>query len=101
MLQFGIEQPRCRGIAAPLGESGDRHDPDGTIQRNGQDVAQLDAMSGRFLALAIDADMAAFDQRSGTGAGFHNPRMPQPFIETLAFQSGSLATSFTPGHDEP
>jgi hypothetical protein len=31
--------------------------------------------------------MAGLDQRGSAGAGLHNPRMPQPFIETLALQA--------------
>jgi hypothetical protein len=31
--------------------------------------------------------MAGFDQRGRTGASLHDPRMPQPFIETLALQA--------------
>jgi hypothetical protein len=31
--------------------------------------------------------MAGLDQRGRAGAGFHHPRMPQPFIETLALQA--------------
>jgi hypothetical protein len=30
--------------------------------------------------------MAGLDQRSSLGTGFDHPRMPQPFIETLALQ---------------
>jgi hypothetical protein len=36
---------------------------------------------------AIDADMTGFDQGCGAGAGFDNPRMPQPFVEALAIQA--------------
>jgi hypothetical protein len=31
--------------------------------------------------------MTGLDQRGRAGAGFHDPRMPQPFIETLALQA--------------
>jgi hypothetical protein len=31
--------------------------------------------------------MAGLDQRGRAGAGLHHPRVPQPFIETLAFQA--------------
>ena len=44
-------------------------------------------MARRLLAHAVDADMAGLDQRGGAGAGLHHPRMPQPFIETLALQA--------------
>jgi hypothetical protein len=37
--------------------------------------------------------MAGFDQRGGAGAGFYHPRMPQPFIETLALQTTPKAFS--------
>ncbi len=43
-------------------------------------------MARRLLAHAVDADMAGLDQRGSAGAGFHHPRMPQPFIETLTLQ---------------
>src|SRR5579863_8223521 len=48
-------------------------------------------MSGRGLAHAVDADMAGFDQRSSAGAGLHQTRMPQPFVETLAIHERSSA----------
>jgi len=47
-------------------------------------------VAGRLLANPIDADMAGLDQRGGAGAGLHDPRMPQPFIETLALQTTPL-----------
>jgi hypothetical protein len=31
--------------------------------------------------------MAGLDQRGRAGAGFHDPCVPQPFIETLALQA--------------
>jgi hypothetical protein len=31
--------------------------------------------------------MAGLDQRRSAGAGLHYPRVPQPFIETLALQA--------------
>jgi hypothetical protein len=40
----------------------------------------------RGLPRPVDADMAGLDQRSGTAAGLDHPRMPQPFVETLALQ---------------
>src|ERR1700737_4784698 len=50
-------------------------------------------MARRRLAHAIDADMAGLDQRGRAAAGFDHPRVPQPFIETLALQT----TPFRPG----
>ncbi len=46
-------------------------------------------MTGRLLPHAVDADVAGLDQRSGAGAGFYDPRMPQPFVETLALQANT------------
>ena len=46
---------------------------------------------GDFLAHAVDADVAAFDQRSRRGARLHHPRVPQPFIETLSLQIGPFS----------
>ena len=39
----------------------------------------------------LDADVPALDQRCGAGAGFDDPRVPQPFVETLLVQSRSLS----------
>ena len=50
-------------------------------------------MAGRLLAHAVDADMAGLDQRGGAGAGLDHPRVPQPFIETLALQATPLRES--------
>ena len=60
------------------------------VERDGQHVAGLDGVAGRLLAHAVDADMAGLDQGSGAAAGLHHPRMPQPFIETLALQATPL-----------
>src|SRR5213075_286480 len=57
------------------------------IEPDSQHVANLHAMSRRHFAHAIDADMTGLDQRRGAGAGLHHPRVPQPFIETLALQA--------------
>jgi hypothetical protein len=34
--------------------------------------------------------MAGLDQRGSRGARLHHPRVPQPFIETLALQATPL-----------
>jgi len=84
--QFIIEHARGRRIAAPLGESHHFENAHTAIEPDGQDIAGLHGVTGRLLAHAVDADMAGFDQRSSTAAGFHDPRMPQPLVETLALQ---------------
>ena len=76
LLQIGVQHAGRCSVAAPLGKAGDFHYPHGTIQRHRDHIADLDAMPGGFFALAIDADMATFDQRSSAGAGLHHPRMP-------------------------
>ena len=75
------------GVTAPLGKSDDFEDAHAAIEPNGQDVADLHRVSRGLLADAIDADMTGLDQRSRAGAGFDHPRMPQPFVETLALQT--------------
>src|ERR1700733_9075475 len=40
--------------------------------------------------------MTGLDQRGSAGAGLHHPRMPQPFIETLALQITPLVQSLRP-----
>jgi hypothetical protein len=39
--------------------------------------------------------MTGLDQRHGAGAGLHHPRVPQPFIETLALQATPLRNGST------
>ena len=52
------------------------------------------AVPRRLFPHAVDADMRpAFDQRSGRGARFHHPRVPQPLIETLSLQMDPIAFS--------
>lgn len=98
MLQIRIEQARRGCIPPSLGKCLDLHDPDRLIQRDGNHIADLDAVAGRFLPLAIDPNPATLDQRDGTGPGFHHPHMPQPFIETLSVQMGTLfSVSERPG----
>ena len=85
-MQFNIEHARGRGIAASLRKSHHFENAHAAIEPDGQHIAGLDGMTGRLLAHAVDADMAGFDERSSTGAGLHDPRMPQPLIQTLALQ---------------
>ncbi len=66
-----------------------------------RDVAEFHTMARRPLASAVDADVSGFDQCGGAGAGFHHPRMPQPFVETLALQlisSGARTLAGTRSH---
>jgi len=86
-LQIVIQHARGGGIAAPLGKSDNFEKSHGAIEADRDDVANLDGMTGRLLPHAVDADMAGLDQRSGAGAGFDDPGMPQPFVETLALQA--------------
>lgn len=87
ILNILIEHSRRRRIAAPLGKSGDPENANATVETDREHVIDLDEMPRRFLARTVDADMAGLDQRRSTGAGFDDPRMPQPFIETLALQN--------------
>src|SRR5258708_16429583 len=87
LLQTLIQAARRGTIAPGLRKSCDLEDTDGGIEPDGQDVAGLDRVARRLLPHAVDADMAGFDQRRGAGAGLHDPRMPQPFVEALAIQA--------------
>jgi hypothetical protein len=89
-MQFDVKHARGRGIAAPLGKSHHFENTHAAIEPDGQDIAGLDGVTGRLFAHTVDADMTCFDERSRTGAGLHNPRMPQPLIETLALQMSPL-----------
>ena len=89
-LQFDEEHARGRGVAAPLGKSHHLENAHAAIEPDGQHITGLDGVTGGLLANAIDADMAGFDERSSTGAGLDDPRMPQPFVETLALQMSPL-----------
>ena len=91
LLNILVEQSRSRRIAAPLGKSGHLENTNATIEADREHVIDLDGMPGRFLARAIDADMTGLDQRRSTGAGFDHPRMPQPFVETLALQDSPIS----------
>ena len=95
MLQIRIEHAGSGRIPAALGKAFDFHHPNRTVQGNGDHIAELDAVARGLLPLAIDADLSAFDQRSGTGTGFDDPGMPQPFIETLSIQSSTQTRTFS------
>jgi hypothetical protein len=94
-LHIGVKLPAGLGIATPVGKGRDLQHPHALIQRDGQDIAQLDTMAGRVLTVAVDANPTAFDQRRGAGPRFDDPRVPQPFIEALTFHAFSpiLATA--------
>ncbi len=76
-----------RRITATLSESDDLQDPDAGIERDGEHITDLDPMAGRFLARTVDPDMALRDQGRSIRTGSDHPRMPQPSIDPLTFQS--------------
>src|SRR3981081_1831426 len=86
-MQIVIQHARGGRIASPLRKSDDPEDAHAAIEPDRQHVAGLDGMARRHFARAIDADMAGLDQRGRAGAGPHPPRLPHPFIETLALQT--------------
>src|SRR6202171_5843896 len=86
-MQIVIQHARGGRIAPPLRKSDDLEDAHAAIEPDRQHVAGLDGASRRLLAPAIETDMAGPDHRRGAGAGLHHPRVPQPFIETLALQA--------------
>jgi hypothetical protein len=88
-LHIDVKQLPGFGIAAALGKSSDFQHLHTLIQGDRHDIAKLDAMARGVLTATVNANPAAFDQRSGTGAGFDDPRMPQPFIETLTLHTVS------------
>ena len=73
-------------MPAPLEKACDLENANGAIKPDGQNVADLHGVAGRLFAHAIDANTAGLHQSGRTAAGFHHPRVPQPFIETLALQ---------------
>ena len=86
-LQIDIEHARRRRITSPLGKSDHLENAHAAIEPDRQHVAGLHTVAARLLAHAVDADMAGLNQRGSAGAGFDHPRVPQPFVETLALQA--------------
>ena len=76
VVDIRIEGAGSRRIATPVGKSGDLEQPDGAVERNCDDVADLDAMAGRLFPDPVDADMTGLNERSRTGASLNHPRMP-------------------------
>ena len=76
--------PEARVLTGSVHDEAQAH---AAIEPDRDHVTGLDGMARGLLARAIDTDMAGLDQRGRAGAGFHHPRMPQPFIETLALQA--------------
>src|ERR1700723_2142912 len=87
VVQIEIKHASGRRIASPLGKSDHLEHAHGPIEPDGEDVARFDRVTGRGLAHAVDAHVARPYERGGTGSGFHQPRMPQPFVETLALHA--------------
>jgi hypothetical protein len=85
-VQFDKECACRSSIPAPFDEACDLENANGAIKPDRQNVADLYGVTGRGLADAIDADMASLHQSCSTAASFDHPRVPQPFIETLALQ---------------
>jgi hypothetical protein len=51
-----------RRIAPSLGKSDDLQDTNTGVERNSEDITELNAVTGRFLACAVDPHMALRDQ---------------------------------------
>jgi hypothetical protein len=85
-VQFDKESACGGSIPAPLDKACDLEEANGAIKSDRQNVADLHGVAGRGLAHTIDADMASLHQSRSTAASFDHPRVPQPFIETLALQ---------------
>ncbi|MEH2511729.1 hypothetical protein V1291_003083 [Nitrobacteraceae bacterium AZCC 1564] len=51
-----------RRITTPFSESYNLQNTDTGIERNGENITDLDAVAGRFLALAVDPHMSLSDQ---------------------------------------
>src|SRR3954453_11488361 len=82
-------------MASPLRKSKHAQHPHGAIKPDGEYVTRLHRMARRLLAYTIDPNMTGLDQRGRAGAGFYDPGVPQPFIETLAFQTTPLRAALT------
>jgi hypothetical protein len=85
-VQFDEKCACASRIPAPLDEACDLENANGAIKPDRQNVADLHGVAGRGLADAIDANTASLHQSCSTAASFDHPRVPQPFIETLALQ---------------
>ena len=70
----------------------DLKDTDASLQSDREHVRHFERVTGGFLPYAVDTNMAGLDQRSSLGTSFDHPRMPQPFIETLALQHTQRVT---------
>ena len=56
------------------------------IERDGEHVTSLHAVTGRSLPLSVDADAPLGNKRRSVGPGPDHPGVPQPLVETLPFQ---------------
>ena len=83
-MQILKQHPRGLRIAAPLGKADHLEQAHLAVEPDGEHIAASDVVAGRGLAHAIDADVPRLDESGSTGAGFDDPRVPQPFIEALA-----------------
>lgn len=84
LLHFYIERTGGGGIPAPLRKIGHFPDPNAAIQGDRQHIARLQRVSGGHDADAVDADMALGDQIGGARSGSDDPRVPEPFVDSLA-----------------
>jgi len=69
-----------------LADGEDFDDADAAIKACCQNVSASDACGWFEHALPVHPNAALLDQLCGKTAGFHDPRMPQPLIETLLFR---------------
>src|SRR5204863_9389540 len=70
----------------------DPPDANPAIERRGHDVADLQCMSGLSDAIAIDAHPAPGHEARRGGPRLHDPRVPQPFVDTLSIHAKTSAS---------
>src|SRR5216683_1287862 len=89
-----LPQPaRFIGRAPPLGKIQHLEYVNGAVERHGHHIAGAYRATGRINPLAIDTHMSRCGKRSCGRARAHDPRVPQPFVDALAFQDAFLSAA--------
>jgi len=81
---LAVEAARLFGRSTPLAQFKDAQNPDAGVKDEGQNIARLYTMAGLQRLLAVEADMAGFDQFCRSLPGPDHAGDPEPFVEALA-----------------
>jgi hypothetical protein len=94
-IEFFVQAARDLGRATPLDEGRYLKNPHAAIEGNGDDIARAHRAACAVDTLAVDTYAARCRKACGGGARAHDPRVPQPLVDSLLIPVQDSARSMT------